>query len=146
VLVRFADDAFEGREEEVPPARLKERWADAAPFRERQQPWDRVREAGIPDDNPRVQADVGPPSRLALRMAIPFRRRLTPTDGMSPRSILVVTSSAPLAAARSPGRVWAELKLNNSLLYSNANLYREDIGVQPATASRPRCDRRPFKS
>jgi hypothetical protein len=56
VLVRFLDDAFEGREEWVPPARLKVAWLDVAPFREREQAWDRVREAGIPDDDPRVQA------------------------------------------------------------------------------------------
>jgi hypothetical protein len=56
VLVRFVDDAFEGREEWVPPARLKVLWQNVAPFREREQAWDRVGEAGIPDDDPRVQA------------------------------------------------------------------------------------------
>jgi hypothetical protein len=56
VLVRFVDDAFEGREEWVPPARLKVPWQDVVPFREREQAWGRVREAGIPDDDPRVQA------------------------------------------------------------------------------------------
>src|ERR1700693_5910439 len=56
VLVRFVDECFEGREEWVPPARLKVPWLGVAPFREREQAWDRVREAGIPDDDPRVQA------------------------------------------------------------------------------------------
>lgn len=56
VLVRFVGDAFEGREEWVPPARLKVPWQNVAPFRDREQAWDRVREAGIPDDDSRVQA------------------------------------------------------------------------------------------
>jgi hypothetical protein len=30
VLVRFADEVFEGRQEWVPPARLKARWRDVA--------------------------------------------------------------------------------------------------------------------
>src|ERR1700722_18430135 len=56
VLVRFADDAFEGREEWVPPARLKVLWAGAAEFRAREERWDKVRAAGLPLDDPREDA------------------------------------------------------------------------------------------
>ena len=56
VLVRFADDAFEGREEWVPPARLKVLWANVAEFRAREERWDKVRAAGLPLDDPREDA------------------------------------------------------------------------------------------
>jgi len=42
VLVRFTDDAFEGREEWVPPARLKVPWTDAPAYEARLQRWEAV--------------------------------------------------------------------------------------------------------
>lgn len=56
VLVRFVDDAFEGREEWVPPARLKVLWDDVAEYRAREERWDRIIEAGLPLDDSREDA------------------------------------------------------------------------------------------
>jgi hypothetical protein len=56
VLVRFADDAFEGREEWVPPARLKVLWENVAEFRADEERWDRIQAAGLPPDDPRESA------------------------------------------------------------------------------------------
>lgn len=128
VLVRFVDDAFEGREEWVPPARLKVPWADVAPFRERGQAWDRVREAGIPDDDPRVQAAeqvfellfdnedasvcyrdagalrVGDPDALAARLGLDVRQiadhPLAFTDGEAVIAPWEVTELVVTTAAR----------------------------------------------
>lgn len=49
VLVRFVDEAFEGREEWVPPARLKVPWVDASAFEAREARWNRV------DTNPELR-------------------------------------------------------------------------------------------
>jgi hypothetical protein len=56
VLVLFADDAFEGREEWVPPARLKVLWDNVAEFRARKERWDKNCAAGLPLDDPREDA------------------------------------------------------------------------------------------
>jgi hypothetical protein len=42
VLVRFEDPGMEGREEWVPPARLKVRWTEAEDFQANENRWDRV--------------------------------------------------------------------------------------------------------
>jgi hypothetical protein len=42
VLVRWLDDAFEGQQDWVPPARLKALWTDVVTFRAREQRWDEV--------------------------------------------------------------------------------------------------------
>lgn len=42
VLVRFIDPSFEGREDWVPPARLKAPWADVEAFRAEEARWDAV--------------------------------------------------------------------------------------------------------
>lgn len=52
VLVRFVDEHFEGRQEWVPPARLKVRWAAVDAFREREARWDRVFDLGVGFDDP----------------------------------------------------------------------------------------------
>jgi hypothetical protein len=51
VRVRFADDAFEGREEWVPPDRLKMPWENVAQFRAREERWDRIHAAGAAIDD-----------------------------------------------------------------------------------------------
>jgi hypothetical protein len=51
VLVRFADDRFEGRQEWVSPARLKVLWAVDS-FREREARWDRIFDLGVGFDDP----------------------------------------------------------------------------------------------
>jgi hypothetical protein len=56
VLVHFADDRFEGRQEWVPPARLKVIWQNVDEFRLREQRASRVFEAGFPDDDGRTNA------------------------------------------------------------------------------------------
>jgi|HubBroStandDraft_6_1064221.scaffolds.fasta_scaffold66290_2 hypothetical protein len=56
VLVGFVDDAFEGREEWVPPARLKVLWEQVGEFREREERWSRLYEAGISGDDGRQDA------------------------------------------------------------------------------------------
>lgn len=42
VLVRFVDEEFEGRQDWVPPARLKAPWGAAGEFEERERRWDAV--------------------------------------------------------------------------------------------------------
>mgnify|MGYP003606116134 CR=1 FL=1 len=42
VLVRFVDPSFEGREEWVPPSRLKVPWVDVDAFRAEEARWDAV--------------------------------------------------------------------------------------------------------
>jgi hypothetical protein len=42
VLVRFVEERFEGRQEWVPPARLKVPWAAVDNFRQREARWDRI--------------------------------------------------------------------------------------------------------
>lgn len=42
VLIRFVDAEFEGREEWVPPARLKVLWRDVDAFIARERRWDAV--------------------------------------------------------------------------------------------------------
>lgn len=49
-LVRFVDERFEGRQEWVPPARLKVRWEAVDAFREREALWARIEELGIGDE------------------------------------------------------------------------------------------------
>jgi hypothetical protein len=44
VLVRFVDASFEGREEWVPPSRLKVSWSDVAAYEAREARWTAVRE------------------------------------------------------------------------------------------------------
>ncbi len=56
VLVHFADDRFEGRQEWMPPARLKVAWQEVGEFRLREERSSRVYEAGIPDDDGRTDA------------------------------------------------------------------------------------------
>jgi hypothetical protein len=50
VLVRFVDERFEGRQEWVPPARLKVPWAAVDAFREQEARWDRIDKLGIGDE------------------------------------------------------------------------------------------------
>jgi hypothetical protein len=50
-LVTFADEAFEGRQEWVPPARLKARWEHVDEFRAREARWDRIEAAGLSLDD-----------------------------------------------------------------------------------------------
>jgi hypothetical protein len=57
VSVRFVDERFEGRQEWVPPARLKVRWATVDAFREREARWDRIDELGMGDDPASRAAD-----------------------------------------------------------------------------------------
>ena len=55
VLIRFVEDAFEGRQDWVPPGRLKAPWAEADAFLAREHRWDAVA-ASTPDDEPLVTA------------------------------------------------------------------------------------------
>jgi hypothetical protein len=48
--VRFVDERFEGRQEWVPPARLKVPWAAVGVFRQREARWDRIDKLGIGDE------------------------------------------------------------------------------------------------
>lgn len=50
LLVRFVDERFEGRQEWVPPARLKVRWEAVDAFRAREALWERIDELGIGDE------------------------------------------------------------------------------------------------
>lgn len=50
VQVRFVDGRFEGRQEWVPPARLKVLWSTVEAFRHREALWDRIDELAIGDD------------------------------------------------------------------------------------------------
>ena len=52
VLVQFADEVFEGRQEWVPPARLKAHWQDVGQYRAREALWNRIHAAGLPPDDP----------------------------------------------------------------------------------------------
>jgi hypothetical protein len=52
VLVRFVDDTFEGKEEWVPPARLKVLWAGVEEFRVREKRWEAVSADGPGRDAP----------------------------------------------------------------------------------------------
>jgi hypothetical protein len=56
VLVRFVDDEFEGREEWVPPARLKVPWSEVEEYRVREKRWDRLYATGLDRDDPREDA------------------------------------------------------------------------------------------
>lgn len=56
VLVRFVDDEFEGREDWVPPARLKTPWEHVDAVREREARWDALIDLGLPRDDPREYA------------------------------------------------------------------------------------------
>lgn len=56
VLVKFVDDEFEGREEWVPPARLKVRWSEVEEYRAREERWGRIHAAGPRQDDPREAA------------------------------------------------------------------------------------------
>lgn len=55
-LVRFVDDEFEGREEWVPPARLKVPWQRVDEFVARERRWDAVTSATPMDDPPEMSA------------------------------------------------------------------------------------------
>jgi hypothetical protein len=50
VLVRWVDESFEGRQEWVPPTRLKVRWDAVAAFREHEARWDLIDALGIGDE------------------------------------------------------------------------------------------------
>lgn len=52
VLVGFVDESFEGRQEWVPPARLKVQWEAVDAFREGEARWDRMFELGRGFDDP----------------------------------------------------------------------------------------------
>jgi hypothetical protein len=56
VLVRFVDEEFEGKEDWVPPARLKVLWEHVDAFRAREARWDALTELGLPRDDPREYA------------------------------------------------------------------------------------------
>jgi hypothetical protein len=56
VLVRFVDCAVEGRQEWVPPTRLKALWTDVGDFEAAEQRWERIWERGIGLGDPRWEA------------------------------------------------------------------------------------------
>ena len=56
MLVKFVDDVFEGRQEWVPPARLKVLWTDASDFEAAEQRWEHIWERGIGLGDPRWEA------------------------------------------------------------------------------------------
>lgn len=56
VLVRFVAEEFEGREEWVPPARLKVPWSGVEEFRAREERWERGSALGPDEDDPRHYA------------------------------------------------------------------------------------------
>ncbi|WP_437773514.1 hypothetical protein [Arthrobacter sp. KNU40] len=56
VLARFVSDEFEGKEEWVPPARLKVLWSQAAEFRAREERWARMCAVGPGQEDPRDYA------------------------------------------------------------------------------------------
>lgn len=58
VLIRFVDDAFEGKEEWVPPARLKVRWDEVDEFRAHEERWARVSALGPDHRDPRTDAVI----------------------------------------------------------------------------------------
>ena len=57
VQVRFVEERFEGRQEWVPPARLKVRWSSVGEFLHREALWDRIAELGIGEDPRRSAAE-----------------------------------------------------------------------------------------
>ena len=57
VQVRFVEERFEGRQEWVPPARLKVRWSAVGEFLHREALWDRIAELGIGEDPRRSAAE-----------------------------------------------------------------------------------------
>lgn len=56
VLVAFVDDSFEGKEEWVPPTRLKVPWANAEEHQAREERWHRVASLGPAREDPRSYA------------------------------------------------------------------------------------------
>jgi hypothetical protein len=56
VLVKFVDDVFEGRQEWVPPARLKVLWTDVGDCEAADQRWEHIWERGIGLGDPRWDA------------------------------------------------------------------------------------------
>lgn len=56
MLVRFIDDEFEGREDWVPPARLKVLWTEVGAYRAREERWGKIHAAGPEQDSPREAA------------------------------------------------------------------------------------------
>lgn len=52
-LVAFVDESFEGKQEWVPPARLKVPWDEAGEYQAREARWKRVASAGPPREDPR---------------------------------------------------------------------------------------------
>lgn len=56
VLVHFVDDKFEGREEWVPPIRLKVPWNEVDDLRASEQRWNRIHASGLDRDDPREDA------------------------------------------------------------------------------------------
>ncbi|GAA4525626.1 hypothetical protein GCM10023160_18830 [Brachybacterium paraconglomeratum] len=56
VFVAFVDDSFEGKEEWVPPARLKVLWSEAGKFQAREERWARVAAVGPGQEDPRSYA------------------------------------------------------------------------------------------
>lgn len=56
VLVCFVDDRFEGREEWVPPARLKVPWSGVEQLRTREARWEVIHAAGRDWDDPKIDA------------------------------------------------------------------------------------------
>lgn len=80
LMVRFVDDHFEGRQEWVPPSRLKVRWEAVDGFRERERLWERVFSLGIDEDGP---LDLAAGSMLAPH-------RSAHTDGQSLRRQRIV--------------------------------------------------------
>jgi transposase len=56
VLIRFVDDEFEGRQEWVPPGRLKARWQDVDEFTKRERRWEAVMSASPQADSPEETA------------------------------------------------------------------------------------------
>jgi hypothetical protein len=58
VFIRFVAMEFEGREEWVPPARLKARWADVGAFEARERRWQAVFDVSDPDEQEESAASV----------------------------------------------------------------------------------------
>lgn len=59
VRVRFVEDDYEGREDWVPPNRLKVRWEDVAAWQEREERWNAVRDASTQARNTTESAAAG---------------------------------------------------------------------------------------
>jgi hypothetical protein len=58
VFIKFVAMEFEGREEWVPPARLKVRWADVGAFEARERRWQAVFDVTDPDEHEESAASV----------------------------------------------------------------------------------------